>query len=93
VKNRLLVRNLPFSVTPPEVRSFFTGLGHEVETIELGPNEKWRLPRGYAVVTLAHGMDPHKVMKETDGRDFEGRVISVDGVRPLKGRYRSERVA
>ena len=93
MKNRLLVRNLPPSVTVGELNAFFAGLGHAVEEIDLGPNEKWRLPRGYATVTLSHASDTRKAIHDTDGREFEGRTLLVEGARPLKSRHRSERAA
>jgi RNA recognition motif-containing protein len=93
VKNRLLVRNLPLSATPETLSELFERLGHAVQEIDCGPNEKWRLPRGYAVVTLANDADYWKAIRDTDGMDFDGRALVVDGVKPLKGRQRSERAA
>ena len=91
--SRVLVRNLPHSATPDALRAFFAGLGYGIQNIECGPNEKWRLPQGYAVVTLSHNVDPATFIEHTDGKDFQGRALIVDGMRPLRWRYRSERAA
>lgn len=93
MKNRILVRNLPLLSTPEALSELFAGLGHVVREIDYGPNEKWRLPCGYAVVTLSDDADYRKAIRDTDGKDFGGRALVVDGVRPLKGRQRSERAA
>jgi RNA recognition motif-containing protein len=93
VKNRLLVSNLPFSATPDGVRAHFGARGHSVSDIDFGPNEKWRLPRGYAVVTLAHNDDVRNAVRDMDGSEFEGRALRVEGAKPLKWRVRSERAA
>lgn len=93
VKNRLLVSNLPASATPDTLRAYFVGFGHPVREIDFGPNEKWRLPRGYAIVTLSHQDAIRKAIQDTDGGEFEGRALRVEGIKPLKSRYRSERVA
>jgi RNA recognition motif-containing protein len=93
VKNRLLVRNLALSSTPEALSELFAGLGYVVMEIDFGPNEKWRLPCGYAVVTLSDDADYRKAIRDTDGKDVGGRAIVVDGVKPLKWRQRSERAA
>jgi RNA recognition motif-containing protein len=93
VRNRILVRNLTFSATPEALRAFFIDLGYHVQEIDLGPNKKWRLPRGYAVVTLSYDIDLSVVIEHADGKDFQGRALIVDGMRPLSWRYRSERAA
>jgi len=93
MRNRVLVRNLPISATSETLRAFFNDLGFLIQDIDFGPNEKWRLPRGYAVVTLPHKVDPAQFIEHTDGKDFEGRVLIIDGMRPLRWRYRSERAA
>ena len=93
MKNRLLISNLPASATADALRAFFADLGHLVEEIDLGPNEKWRLPRGYATVTLSHTHDARKAIHDTDGKEFDGRTLLVEGARPLKSRHRSERAA
>ena len=93
MKNRLLVRNLPESATPQALRELFAGLGYEIQEIDFGPNERWRLPPGYAVVVLSRDADPQLAINDTDGKDFEGRALLVEGVKPLKWRYRSERAA
>jgi hypothetical protein len=79
--------------TPEELSELFAGLGYAVQAIDFGPNEKWRLPRGYAVVTLSDDMDFRKAIRDTDGKDFGGRTLVVDGVKPLSWRQRSERAA
>jgi len=93
MKNRVLIQNLPLSATSEALRALFTDLGHNVQEIELGPNDKWRLPPGYAVVTLSPDADFRAAIKDADGKDFEGHVLLATGVRPLKWRYRSERAA
>jgi hypothetical protein len=93
VKNRVLISNLPESATSEALLALFTELGYEIEDIDLGPNPNWRLPPGYAVVTLSPKADLREAIGRVDGHDFQGRSILVSGVRPLKWRYRSERVA
>jgi hypothetical protein len=93
MKNRLLVSNLPRSATPPALREFFTKRGYDVDEIDFGPKEKWRLPWGYAVVTLSPDTDPWQAIRDTDGKEFDSRILVVHGVRPLRWRRRSERVA
>jgi hypothetical protein len=94
-RSRVLVRNLSPSTTSEALRAFFAGLGYGygIQDIECGPNEQWCLPQGYAVVTLSHNVDPATFIEQTDGKDFQGRALIVDGIRPLRWRYRSERAA
>src|SRR4051794_39887912 len=93
VKNRVLIRNLPSSATPEAICALFEVFGYGVESIDLGPNDQWRLPREYAVVTLSPDSDVRKAIREIDGKEFQGRTLVVNGVKPLKWRYRSERAA
>jgi RNA recognition motif-containing protein len=93
VESRLLVSNLPYSATPDALRNFFTELGYAVQEVDIGPKKNRRLPPGYALVTLARDVDPHKAIQDTDGREFQGRTLLVDGWKPFNWRHRSERAA
>lgn len=93
MKDRLLLRNLPANASAEAVRALFEEATYGVEAVDLGPNDQWRLPRGYALVTLSPGADVRKAIREVDGKEFQGRTLVVNGVKPLKWRYRSERIA
>jgi hypothetical protein len=91
VRNRLLIRNLPVSATPEQLQAFFGEMGYEIQEIAFGPSEKWRLPYGYAVVMLSPNADSSKAIEAAEGKNFQGRALIVDGMKPRRWRHRSER--
>ena len=76
----MYVGNLPFSATEDELRSHFSPYGAPTEVLIMTDRETGRA-RGFAFV----GMDSSEAMdaaiRETNGRAFQGRTLTVNEAR------------
>ena len=85
----MLVRNLPFQVEVPDVRSFCEAFG-DVEDVYLPRDYYSKRPKGIAFVQFASGDVCAAAVKGLDGQDFLGRpvqcVVAEHGRKRVVGR-------
>jgi cold-inducible RNA-binding protein len=76
MSNRLYVGNLPFHATDDLISQRMAQCG-EVRGVDLILDRVSGRPRGFAFVEMATAEGMHKAIAELDGKDFEGRPLTV----------------
>jgi len=77
MSNRLYVGNLAYHVTEDLLRQHLARSG-DVRTIDLILDRASGRPRGFAFVEMATPDAMQKAITDLDGKDFEGRTLSVN---------------
>jgi cold-inducible RNA-binding protein len=78
---KLFVGNLPFSATEDELRSLFGPYG-EVQEVRIMTDRDTGKPRGFAFVEMVQDEDATKAIDGLNGKEFEGRALTVNEARP-----------
>ena len=81
----LFVGNLSFSVTEQALRSLMEAYG-PVERVSIMTDRDTGQPRGFAFVDMTRDEDAAKAISALNGKDLEGRTLSVNEARPKTDR-------
>jgi RNA recognition motif-containing protein len=81
----LFVGNLSFSVTEQALRSLMETYG-PVERVSIMTDRDTGQPRGFAFVDMTNDADAAKAISALNGKDLEGRTLSVNEARPKTDR-------
>lgn len=82
-KNKLFVGNLSFNVNDTQLREFFTAVeGVEVTNVQIITDKFSGKPRGFGFVTLAQDEMAQKAVDALNGKELDGRQITVNVARP-----------
>ena len=81
----LFVGNLSFSVTEQALRSLMETYG-PVERVSIMTDRDTGQPRGFAFVDMTRDEDAAKAISALNGKDLEGRTLSVNEARPKTDR-------
>ena len=81
----MYVGNLPYDVTELELRDLFAAHGEVTEVAVVMDRETGR-PRGFAFVTMGEATGMESAIRELDGKEFNGRVLTVNEARPREER-------
>jgi cold-inducible RNA-binding protein len=81
----LFVGNLSFSVTEQSLRSLMETYG-PVERVSIMTDRDTGQPRGFAFVDMTNDADAAKAIGALNGKDLEGRTLSVNEARPKTDR-------
>lgn len=84
--SKLYVGNLPRTVTESGLEEFFQAAQYQVESIKLIRDMDTGVPRGFAFVELAAGVDVEKAIQELNGQTIEGRQLIINEARPQRPR-------
>ncbi len=84
----LFVRNLAYSVTEEKLREEFESIG-AVESARVILDRDTGRSRGFGFVQFANQEDGQKAISELDGKEIDGRAISVQEANENKGRRRN----
>src|SRR3989344_4478450 len=79
--NRLYVGNLPFATTSDKLKEAFSKFG-EVETAEVVMT-KFGRSKGFGFVAFKNEADAEKARAEMNGKDFDGRTLTVNEATPF----------
>jgi cold-inducible RNA-binding protein len=82
---RLYVGNLSYSVTEADLRDVFAGTGHEVAEVKLVLDRDTGRPRGFAFVEMTTDAGAQSATESLNGKDLQGRTISVSEARERSG--------
>jgi len=77
----LYVSNLGFHVSDDDLRNLFVAYGNVSSAKVITDRETGR-SRGFGFVEMSVDEDAKKAMKELEGKEIEGRTISVTVARP-----------
>lgn len=77
---KLYVGNFSFRMTDTELRSLFEPYG-TVESANIVKNPDTGKSRGFALVSMASEEEAMRAMSELNGRESEGRALTVNQAR------------
>ena len=83
MKKKLYVGNLSFQTTESELKDLFTQAGL-VETVHIITDRDTGRSKGFGFVEMQEGGD--KAIAEINGKDFNGRALTVNEARPMASR-------
>jgi len=81
---KLYVGNLSFSTNEQSLRSLFETEGR-VEEVSIVMDRDTGRPRGFAFVQMGSPEDGQKAIQALNGREVEGRTLTVSEARPKTG--------
>jgi RNA recognition motif-containing protein len=82
---KIYVGNLPFTATEDQVRALFAEHG-SVESVALPMDRETNRPRGFGFVTMSTAEEAQKAIEAMNGRDVDGRTLTVNVARPREER-------
>src|SRR3989442_10813117 len=80
MRKKLYVENLSFETTETELKELFTQSGM-VETVRIITDRDTSRSKGFGFVEMQEGGD--KAIAEMNGKDFNGRALTVNEARPM----------
>ncbi|WP_324586262.1 RNA-binding protein [Agriterribacter sp.] len=81
----MYVSNLSFHTTDEDLKNLFSDFG-EVSSSKVITDRETGRSRGFGFVEMPEDADAKKAMEELDGKDIEGRALSVTVARPKEQR-------
>ena len=85
MSNKLFVGNLSFNTTENDLQDEFAKFGAVVET-NLMMDRMTNRPRGFAFVTMASAEEAQKAVEGLNGKELDGRALTVNVARPREER-------
>lgn len=82
---KLFVGNLPYTVTSEQLNEIFSEHG-EVTSANVITDRMNGRSKGFGFVELAESADLNAVIEATNGKEIEGRAITVSEARPQQPR-------
>jgi cold-inducible RNA-binding protein len=82
---KLYVGNLPFSATEGSISDLFSQIGG-VDSVRLITDRDSGRSKGFGFVEMASDEDAEKAIAELNGKEFEGRALTVNEARPQEPR-------
>lgn len=82
---KLYVGNISFNTTEETLRSVFEADGRRVEEVSIVMDRETGRPRGFAFVQMGSPEDSEKAIQALNGREIEGRTLTVSEARPKTG--------
>ncbi|MEI7632065.1 MAG: RNA-binding protein [bacterium] len=82
---KLYVGGLAYSVTEKELEAFFAEIGAVTSAAVIKDRDSGQ-SKGFGFVEMADVKDGQNAIKELDGKDFNGRSITVNEARPQEDR-------
>jgi RNA recognition motif-containing protein len=82
MSTKLYVGNLSFDTTEETLRSLFEADGRRVDEVAIVMDRETNRPRGFAFVQMATPDDSQKAIQALNGREVEGRTLTVSEARP-----------
>jgi cold-inducible RNA-binding protein len=85
MSNKLFVGNLSFNVTENDLNDAFAAFGTVTETNLMMDRATGR-PRGFGFVTMSSDEEAQKAIAAMNGKELDGRAITVNVARPREER-------
>ncbi len=85
MSNKLFVGNLSFNTTENDLNDAFAAFGTVTET-NLMMDRMTNRPRGFGVVTMATPEEAQKAIEGMNGKDMDGRALTVNVAKPREER-------
>ena len=81
MSTKLFVGNLSFQTSAGELEQLFVGVG-AVESVNVITDRDTGRSRGFAFVEMASQAEAEEAIKQLNGKDFDGRSLTVNTARP-----------
>jgi len=85
MSSKLFVGNLSFNTAENDLNDAFAAYGTVVETNLMMDRETGR-PRGFGFVTMSSPEEAQKAIEALNGKEVDGRALTVNVARPREGR-------
>ena len=85
MSNKLFVGNLSFNTTENDLQDAFAAFGTVMET-NLMMDRMTNRPRGFGFVTMSTPEEAQKAIEGMNGKDVDGRALTVNVARPREER-------
>jgi cold-inducible RNA-binding protein len=85
MSNKLFVGNLSFNTTENDLQDAFAAFGTVTET-NLMMDRMTNRPRGFGFVTMSSADEAQKAIAGMNGKDVDGRALTVNVARPREER-------
>lgn len=82
---KIYVGNLNFRSTEEEIQALFAPYG-QVEDVTLITDKETGRPRGFGFVIMAEDDAGRRAIDELNGKEFDGRALTVNEARPREPR-------
>ena len=82
---KLYVGGIPYSTTEADLKELFSAAG-EVTSAVIIIDKMTGRSKGFGFVEMANDADADKAIAEWNGKDFQGRSLTVNEARPLEER-------
>jgi len=85
MNTKLFVGNLSYNVTENDLQDAFSQFG-AVSEVNIMVDRTTNRPRGFAFVTMATSEDAEKAIQGMNGKDLDGRALTVNEARAREER-------
>jgi len=85
MSNKLFVGNLSFNTTENDLNDAFAEFGSVTE-VNLMMDRMTGRPRGFGFVTMGSSDDAQKAIEGLNGKDLDGRALTVNVAKPREER-------
>lgn len=82
MSKKLYVGNLPFSVNTDKLKELFAAYG-QLDDVALITFKDTGKSKGFGFVTIADDAQAEKAITEMNGKEMEGRALTVNEARPM----------
>jgi len=82
---KLYVGGIPYSTTEDDLKAAFAEIG-EVTSSAIIIDKMTGRSKGFGFIEMANDADADKAITEMNGKDFQGRTLTVNEARPLEER-------
>ncbi len=82
---RLYVGNLPYQISSSELESLFSEFG-TVQSAQVVQDRETGRSKGFGFVEMSTESEADTAIQELNGRDYEGRNLTVNEARPREDR-------
>ncbi len=89
MKTNLFVGSLAYATTDDTLREFFEQVG-EVERASVATDRETGRSRGFGFVTFADEANNQKAIDQLNGKELDGRGITVNVARPREDKPRRD---
>ncbi len=86
---KLFVGNLPYKTTDTDLKDMFSKAGEVSEAVVIMDRERG-LSKGFGFVTFANDAEADSAVEMWNGKDIEGRALTVNEARPQENKPRRD---
>jgi cold-inducible RNA-binding protein len=86
---KLFVGNLPYKTTDADLRDMFSKNGEVTEAVVIMDRERG-VSKGFGFVTMTNDAEANAAIDAWNGKDIEGRALTVNEARPQEARPRRD---